>query len=137
MASISNSTVDTITVAEESLRQLPKSQFNELRSYAKPPLACLSIFECIGILLEPSKDQWDWDDDKKLMMPGADKFLQRLFDLDKDQINSEQIKKLNIILNQDECQPNELKRISSLCHELGTWLRAVLKYTTEKQQQNK
>ncbi|CAF1433595.1 unnamed protein product [Adineta steineri] len=133
-ATNSSSALASLTEAEESLRELSSSDFNEVKSFAKPPLACLSIFECVGILLEPTKQTWEWTDDKKLMAVGHNQFLKRLFDLDKDHINQEQITKLNSILDQYECQPKELKNISQLCYTLGKWLRAILLYTKQQQQ---
>ena len=119
---------------EQSLRQLPKSDFSELKSYAKPPLACLAILEGVGILLEPSKQIWEWTDDKKLIGGNSDQFLQRLFDLDKDSISLEQLKRLDSILGRTDCQPGELANVSSLCHQLGLWLRAIVAHTTQRQQ---
>ncbi len=121
-------------MAEESLRQIQTSAFSELKSYAKPPLACLAILEGVGILLDPSKEVWEWTDDKQLMSGSKDAFLMRLFTLDKDNINKKQIEKLKSILAQDECQPANLEKVSSLCSKLGLWLRAVVAYATQRKE---
>lgn len=122
-----------ILEAEEALRQLDKGQFNELKSFGKPPLACLAIFEGIGILLDPSKDVWEWTDDKKLMAGSKDQFLERLFQFDKNNINDKQLEKVKSILDRDDCQPTQLARISAVCDKLGLWLRAILAYATQRQ----
>lgn len=119
--------------AEDDLRQISKSHFNELKSFAKPPLACLAIIEGVGILLDPSKTEWDWADDKKLMGGGLVDFLQRLFNVDKDRIDKEQLKRLGSILDRDDCQPAKLAAISALCHRLGSWLRAIVAYAKQRE----
>ncbi|CAM2719607.1 unnamed protein product [Rotaria socialis] len=56
-----------LAMIEESLRQIPSTDFQELKSSAKPPLCCLAVLEGVGILLNPAKQQWEWTDDKNLM----------------------------------------------------------------------
>ncbi|CAF1078048.1 unnamed protein product [Rotaria sp. Silwood1] len=103
---------------EESLRQISIPDFNEVKSYTKPPLACLSIFEDGGILLNPSKKVWDWTDDKRLISGGKNDFLERLFNFDKTSINNHQLERLESILAQHECEPDALACISFLCSKL-------------------
>lgn len=121
------------SAAEEGLRQTSKSDFNELKSYAKPPLAFLAIMEGIGILLDPSKTSCDWDDDKRLMGGHRDAFLERLFNIDKNNITDKQMEKLESILARDDCQPAQLDKVSALCSKLGLWLRAIVEYTAQRQ----
>ncbi len=116
------------------LRQTDKADFNELRSYAKPPLCFLAIFEGIGILLDPSKEISEWTDEKKFMAGGRDAFLQRLFTVDKDNINDKQLEKLKSILARDDCQPSMLESTSILCSRLGVWLRAIVEYAIQHKQ---
>ena len=97
-------------------------------------MACLAIFEAVGILLEPSKKEWDWTDDKKLMDGGLIDFLQRLFNVDKDQIDNDQLRRLDSILGRDDCQPAKLEATSPLCHRLGSWLRAIVTYAKQEKQ---
>lgn len=122
-----------VVESEEALRQVDKNAFNELKSFAKPPLACLAVFEGIGILLEPSKEVWEWTDDKKLMSGAKDQFLERLFQFDKNNINNKQLDKVNSILARDDCQPDQLAKLSIVCARLGSWLRAVVAYATQRQ----
>ena len=121
------------SAAENDLRQISKSDFNELSSFAKPPLACLAIFEGVGTLLDPSKKEWSWTDDKKLLGGGLADFLQRLSKVNKDQINNEQLRRLDSILERDDCQPAKLANISLLSQRLGTWLRAIVAYAKQRE----
>ncbi|CAF1060168.1 unnamed protein product [Rotaria sordida] len=130
------SALTSLAEIEESLRQISTSDFTALQSYSKPPLACLAIFEGVGVLLDPSKQTWEWTDDKKLMSGSKNGFLQRLFNVDKDNINNEQLERLKSILARNDCQPVELANISSLCSKLGLWLRTILEYATQRQQSN-
>ncbi|CAF3786352.1 unnamed protein product [Rotaria sp. Silwood1] len=132
----STTALTSLAEIEESLRQISISDFTELKSYAKPPLAYLAIFEGIGVLLDPSKKAWEWTDDKKLMSGNKNDFLQRLFNFDKDNINNEQIERLKSILARNDCQPAHLASISTLCSKLGLWLQAILEYATQRQQSN-
>jgi len=104
-----------------------------LKSFAKPPLGCLAVIEGIGILLDPSKEIWEWTDDKKLMAGGRDEFLEKLFKLDKDNISNKQLEKLKSILGRDDYQPAALASMSSLCSKLCLWLRAIVEYATQQQ----
>ncbi len=123
----------SFSAAEESLRQTSSSDFNEFRSCAKPPLGCLAITEGVGRLLDPSKDVWEWTDDKKLMAVGLKAFLDHLFQLNKDTISDKQLEKLKAILARDDCQPDHLASISSLCSKLCLWLRALVEYAAQQQ----
>lgn len=105
----------------------------EIKSYAKPPLAILAIFEAIGTLLEPSKSEWNWNDDKQLLASGVQVFIDGLSKVDKDNITTNQICRINEILNRDDCQPRMLEMQSKTCSLLGTWLRAVAAYAAQKQ----
>jgi hypothetical protein len=125
----------SFTAAEESLRQIQKSDFIQLKSFIKPPLACLAILEGVGILLDPPKKRWEWTDDKNLTAGSKDEFLERLFKLDKDNINDKQLEKLNSILARDDCQPANLAKVSLLCSKLGLWLRAIVAYATQQRQE--
>ncbi len=50
-------------------------------------MACLAVFEGLGVLLEPSKKTWEWTDDKKLMGGSQEDFIQKLLSFDKDRIS--------------------------------------------------
>lgn len=105
----------------------------ELKSLTTPPIGCRAILEGIRILLNPSQHVWDWPDGRKLMSGSRDDFLQRIFTIDKDNINDEQLEKLKSILAQDDCQPAQLAKLSRLCSKLRLWLQAVVEYATERQ----
>jgi hypothetical protein len=66
------------------------------------------------------------------MFRSRNEFLERLFTLDKDKINNEQLEKLKSILARDECHPANLAKVSLLCSKLGIWLRAIVAYTTQE-----
>jgi hypothetical protein len=114
------------------LKTLDKNFFQELKSYAKPPLACLAIFEGIGILLEPSKTTWDWTDDKKLFDNTDGPLIQRLHNFDRDQVTDEQLNRLNKVLRRDECQAKTIQQVSTGCYALYLWLQAINQYSTER-----
>ena len=120
-----------ILEAEENLNKLSNNEFTQLRSYARPPLCVVALTEAIGTLLDPSKETWDWDDDKKLMAGGKNAFIELLVKLDKDNISDKQLAKVQSILARDDCEPSRLQSISPICAALGVWLRAVVAYATQ------
>jgi hypothetical protein len=61
-------------------------------------------------------------------------FLQKLYAVDKDNINDKQLEKLKSILARDDCQPTAIKSVSHLCYNLSLWLRAIVEYVTQRQQ---
>ncbi|CAF3308184.1 unnamed protein product [Rotaria socialis] len=126
----------SLAMIEESLRQIPSTDFQELKSSAKPPLCCLAVLEGVGILLNPAKQQWEWTDDKNLMSGSKHEFLQRLFDFNKDNINNKQLERLKSILDRTDCQPADIAKISRLCSELCIWLGAILEYSNQRQISN-
>jgi hypothetical protein len=64
----------------------------------------------------------------------SEKFLQRLFDFDKNSVTNEQLTRLDSILARDDCQPDVLERSSVLCYRLCLWLRAIVEYAKQRQQ---
>lgn len=93
-------------------------------------MSLLSIFEGIGVLLEPSKKEWTWDDDKQILAGGKTAFVQRLSAVNKDEVDQDQIQRLREILSRNDCEPSRLIQVSQVTHRLGNWLRAMLDYAS-------
>ncbi len=95
-------------------------------------MACLAVFEGLGVLLEPSKKTWEWTDDKKLMGGSQEDFIQKLLSFDKDRISDEQLTRLGVILSREECKPKMVAGTSQACHALYLWLQAILEYANQR-----
>ena len=104
----------------------------ELQKFAKPPLICLTIFKGVGVLLEPSKNNWEWTDDQRLLAGIDGPLVERLLKFDRDSITDEQLKRLNTILENDECQPKLILKASIGCYALFLWIKAMAEYATNK-----
>ncbi|CAF1357889.1 unnamed protein product [Adineta steineri] len=119
-----------LEAAKKGLEVLTKSSITELRSFARPPAVCLSVFDGIGILFEPSKAKFEWSDAKKLM---NDQFLYRLVAYDVDTVTDEQLIRLTAVLARDECQLDRVKSTSFACYPICTWLHHIVAYKKTQQ----
>ncbi len=65
-----------------------------------------------------------------------DTFIQQLMSFNADGISDDQLARLASILSREECQPDRVARVSTVCSEICLWLRAVLDYANLRRQSN-
>lgn len=118
--------------AKNALCALNKNSITELRAFANPPMVCVSVFEGIGVLFEPSKAKFEWSDARRLL---NDRFLARLLAFNVDAVTDEQLGRLTTILERDECQFDRVRSTSLACSSICLWLRNIVAYRKIKQSQ--
>ncbi|CAF1373208.1 unnamed protein product [Adineta ricciae] len=123
--SLVQSQVIPIDSAKAGLNVLTKASITEIRSFARPPKVCETVFEGIGILFQPSKTKFEWSDAKSLM---NDNFLSRLIGFDINSISETTLARLEVLLNRDECQLDRVKSTSLACYGICMWLRGIVAY---------
>ncbi|CAF1443303.1 unnamed protein product [Adineta ricciae] len=118
-------TLAALEAAKAGLNVLTKASITEIRSFARPPKVCETVFEGIGILFQPSKTKFEWSDAKSLM---NDHFLSRLLEFDINNISDMTLARLEVLLNRDECQLDRVKSTSLACYGICMWLRGIVAY---------
>jgi hypothetical protein len=88
----------------------------------------------VGILLEPSEKKFEWVDSKKMMNNQTTPFVLALCTFDKNNITDDQLARLTTILSKDECQGEHIAKVSSVCHCIYLWLRAVADHANFRRQ---
>jgi hypothetical protein len=114
---------------------LKRSLLTELCCFVKPPKVCEVVLQGVGVLLEPSKKEFEWNDAKKMMNSRTTPFLQTLCAFDKDSITDDQLARLTKILAKDECQIERVAQVSLACSAMCLWLRGMADYANIRRQQ--
>jgi dynein heavy chain len=113
-----------LEAAVTALQSLDKSHITEMKSFAKPPPLVQTVMEAVCILLG---QKTDWDTAKKIMSDS--KFLESLFQYDKDNIAESKLKKLQKYLKMDNFTPDAVGRVSTAAKSLCMWVVAMDTYS--------
>ena len=128
-----------LEAALAALNTLKKADIDEVKGMKMPPagvvlvmrgLVTLFDIKCIRVD-DPDKPgkkiyQW-WETGKKEFLVDP-KFLQRLYDFDKDGQQDEVIEKMQEIINDEDFQPANVARASKAAKGLSLWCSAMCKY---------
>jgi hypothetical protein len=108
----------------KAVKGLRKSDLQEVKSMANPPLRVKQTCDAVAILLgeDPKKvaktSSW-----KKLL--NDPNFLTRLIEFDVGQVNTSMLAALDVYLQDETCTPEQLAMIGRLCAALCEWVHGV------------
>ena len=68
-----------------------------------------------------------WDGSRSLLV-NPDKFLQALYDYDKDNIPENIVQKINPYIENSDFTPANIEKVSHACTSICLWVRAMHKY---------
>ena len=124
--------------AQKALRELDKSQIDEVKSMKAPPPGVVFTMEAVGKLMAvdpvmvPKKSGFGkepdyWETAKKSIL-NKPKLLDELLSYDKDNIDPTIITNVEKIINHNDFKPDIIKRSSLAAFGLSMWVRAIYKY---------
>ncbi|CAL1534965.1 unnamed protein product, partial [Lymnaea stagnalis] len=124
--------------ALSSLKSLNKNDVTEVRALQRPPPGVKLVMEatCIMKQIQPKKvagdkpgtkvdDYWEVG---KAQLQDPQKFLDSLFQYDKDNIPNEVIKKITPYINDPNFTPQAIAKVSKACTSICQWVGAMYKY---------
>ncbi|KAH9525061.1 Dynein heavy chain 1, axonemal, partial [Bulinus truncatus] len=124
--------------ALSSLKSLNKNDVTEVRALQRPPPGVKLVMEatCIMKQIAPKKvagdkpgtkvdDYWEVG---KAQLQDPQKFLDSLFNYDKDNIPNEVIKKITPYINDPNFTPHAIAKVSKACTSICQWVGAMFKY---------
>ena len=123
--------------ALKALNTLSKNDITEVKAMKSPPAGVLLTMEAVchmmGVKPNKSRDdrgkvQWDYWEPAKKELLGDTKFLQRLIDYDKDNIEEKIVNKVKPFVAKPEFMPDVVKKASVAAHGLCCWVRAMVSY---------
>eukprot|EP01045_Picozoa_sp_COSAG04_P021413 COSAG04_NODE_2301_length_4364_cov_1.731770_2_plen_339_part_00 len=120
-----------------SLRQLNRSDLTTMTALANPPegVRMTVAATCIMLGIQPEKktdsiagEEVDgyWKVGKALWSDS--KFVTSLFDYDKDNIPRQVIEKITEYVENDQFQPEVIRKVSKACTAICQWVHAMFKY---------
>jgi dynein heavy chain len=128
-----------LEAAVGALNTLNKNDITVVKSMKKPPDGVVLVMKGLIILMEvtpmkkedpdkPGKKVADYWETAKKEFLGDPKFLQRLYDFDKDAISDEVIEKLQPVITDPGFAPELVKKASEAAKGLSLWVGAMVKY---------
>ena len=127
-----------LDAAVASLKLLKKDDITEIKALGNPPAGVRMVMEgvCIMFMVKPVKvagekpgekidDYWS-QVPKLLTNPG--KFLDSLFQFDKENIKDSVIKKIKPYIENPAFTPANIAKVSKACTAICSWVRAMDKY---------
>ncbi|XP_058497468.1 dynein axonemal heavy chain 1 [Solea solea] len=127
-----------LDAALTSLKSLNKNDVTEVRAMQRPPQGVRLVIEAVCIMkgIKPKKIPGEkpgtkiddyWDSGKGLLQdPG--KFLDSLFNYDKDNIPDNVISLIQPYIDNEEFQPASIAKVSKACTSICQWVRAMHVY---------
>ncbi|KAJ1487568.1 microtubule-binding stalk of dynein motor-domain-containing protein [Baffinella frigidus] len=127
-----------LDAAVASLKSLNRGDIVEIKSLANPPAGVKMVIEAVCIMFEikpqkvkdpndPMKKVDDyWTETKVLADPT--KFLNDLFQYDKDAIKDSTIKKIQSYIDNPDFTPEAISKVSKACTSICLWVCAMYKY---------
>ncbi|TPX53528.1 hypothetical protein SeMB42_g00716 [Synchytrium endobioticum] len=109
--------------AEEALNSISKKDLTELKSFAKPSPAVVTVMEAVMTLL---KKEPTWDEAKRQL--GDLKFMQNVLQFDRDNISDKILRRITQYTTDENFQPDIVGRASSAAKGLCLWVRAMETY---------
>ena len=110
--------------AIKALDTLKESDIGEMKGYKVPPVDLVLVLDAVSLLLGETAG---WDAAVKMMgQPKA--FLKRLKDFNKDNIKEAKLKKLKKFINNENFDPEKIKKKSVAGMSICMWCKAMDKY---------
>ncbi|KAK7113097.1 dynein beta chain, ciliary-like [Littorina saxatilis] len=120
-----------LQAAEEALNTLNKNNLTEMKAFASPPAAVVSVSAAVMCLLAPGgkvpKDK-SWKSSKAAIMTKIDKLLDDLVHYDKDHISEESLKAVQPYVNDKDFNPENIKTKSIAAGGLCSWVINIVIY---------
>ena len=127
-----------LDAAVESLNSLSKNDVIEVRSMQRPPEGVKLVMEAVCIMKgvkpkkvdgdKPGKKVDDYWEPGRVLLADPQKFLDSLFDFDKDNIAEPTILKIKPYIDSPEFQVSVISRVSKAATSMCQWVRAMEKY---------
>lgn len=114
--------------AQASVNSIRKSQLDELRALARPPVAIKMTLEAVAVML--GETSLEWADLRKFIR--KDDFISQVVNFDSEKLTARQRNtiKTNYVENADEFEYEKVNRASKACGPLYKWIISQLNYTT-------
>ena len=130
-----------LEAALAALNTLKKADIDEVKGMKMPPDGVVLVMRGLITLMEvkcekkadpdnPTKKVMDWWGTAKKEFLVDPKFLNRLYDFDKDSIPDEVVEKMQDIINDEAFQPDNVARASKAAKGLSLWCSAMCTYHT-------
>ena len=124
--------------AVRSLKSLNKNDIVEVRALQRPPDGVKLVIEAVCIMkgVKPKKVAGDkpgvkvddyWDVGKALLQD-PQKFLNSLYDFDKENIPESVITTIKPYIDNEKFEPSAIAQVSKACTSICQWVRAMEKY---------
>jgi len=117
-------TMPILQSANEAVGNLSKKDIGEVKAYANPPKEIMNVMSAVMTVL--GKPNADWAAVKKEMTDP--KFIDRIMDLDKDNMSETTMKRIESYTKKDNFLPSILTQKSLVAGALCAWVRAVEEY---------
>ncbi|KAJ3395883.1 Dynein heavy chain 1, axonemal [Lobulomyces angularis] len=127
-----------LDAAVESLNSLSKSDIIEVRTMQRPPDGVKLVIEAVCIIKgvkpkkidgdKPGKKVDDYWEPGRILLSDPQKFLDSLFDFDKDNMQEATILKIKPYVDSPEFQVSVIQRVSKAATSMCQWVRAMEKY---------
>ncbi|KAE8298053.1 Dynein heavy chain 1 [Larimichthys crocea] len=127
-----------LDAALASLKSLNKNDVTEVRGMQRPPQGVKLVMEAVCIMkgIKPKKvpgampgtkinDYWE---PGKGLLQDPGKFLESLFNYDKDNIPENVISLIQPYIDNEEFQPESIAKVSKACTSICQWVRAMHVY---------
>ncbi|XP_053398727.1 cytoplasmic dynein 2 heavy chain 1-like [Mercenaria mercenaria] len=116
---------DRISQASEAVKEIPKKDFQEMRSFNAPPEAVKDVLSATMLLLGHPESEVNWTMIKKYLGKSGEESLQhKVGSNDFAKIPQENIKKAKAILSKYDA--NRIAQVSQAAKELYIWADAVV-----------
>ena len=119
-----------LLAAQHALDTLDKNNLTEMKSFANPPAAVMSVSAAVMCLMAPNgkvpKDR-SWKN-AKAFMGNVDYFLNALKTYDKENIHENCRKEVQVYVNDTEFVPELVKTKSGAAAGLCSWVINILKF---------
>ncbi|XP_022110107.1 dynein heavy chain 1, axonemal-like isoform X1 [Acanthaster planci] len=133
-----NEALPALDAALASLKSLNRNDVVEVRAMQRPPAGVRMTVEAVCIMRgvkpkkvagdQPGKKVDDYWEPGKALLQDPGKFLESLFQYDKDNIPDVVINKIQPFIDNEEFQPAAIAKASKACTSICQWVRAMHKY---------
>ena len=129
-----------LDAAVASLKSLNRNDIVEVKSLGNPPQGVKMVMEAVCIMMDVKvdkiKDPNDpmkkiddyWGASKTRVLADPTKFLNDLFEFEKDNIKESTIKKIQPYIDNPEFTPQAISKVSKACTSICLWVCAMHKY---------
>ena len=111
--------------SQEAVSNIDKNQLGFLRGMTSPPGQAVITFEAVCALLGEKKNDWP---SARALLTDVNKFVNRLINYDKDNINPDFLKKLNKVLSKPEFDLENIKKNLSYAYDIALFAKSMKVY---------